>query len=59
MPIFIVWAYHPSIDNLAQHTNRARGRLQVVLVPAETSTMTAMMQMMTATVETSTLATSK
>ena len=63
MPIFIVWAYHSSSDNLVEHTSRSR--LEVVLVPAETSTMTPMMQMTTVTmatatlIPTSTLATSK
>ena len=53
MPIYIVWAYHSSNDILVQHTNR--GRLEVVLVPAETSTMTPMMMMTTATMTTATL----
>ena len=55
MPIYIVWAYHSSTDGLVRHEKR--GRMEVVLVPAETSTMTPMMMMMTtASMATATLA---
>ena len=55
MPIYIVWAYHSSTDSLAIHEKR--GRMEVLLVPAETSTMTPMMMMMTtASMATTTLA---
>ena len=62
MPIFIVWAYHSSTDNLVRHDSR--GRQEEVLIPADTSTMTPMIAttstMATATpTPTSTLASSK
>jgi len=52
MPIFIVWAYHFSNDSLVQHDKR--GRQEVVLVPADTSAMTPIMMMTTATMATAT-----
>ncbi|CAH3036902.1 unnamed protein product, partial [Porites lobata] len=39
MPIFLVWAYHPSVDaqpmsSFSQHPNDARGVMQQTLIPA-------------------------
>ena len=38
MPIFLVWAYHPSVDaqpsSFRQHPNDARGVMQQTLIPA-------------------------
>ena len=38
MPIFLVWAYHPSVDaqpsSFPQHPNDARGVMQQTLIPA-------------------------
>ena len=38
MSIFLVWAYHPSVDaqpsSFPQHSNDARGVMQQTLIPA-------------------------
>ena len=43
MPIFLVWAYHPSVDaqpmsSFPQHPNDARGVMQQTLIPAAITT---------------------
>ena len=43
MSIFLVWAYHPSVDaqpmsSFSQHPNDARGVMQQTLIPAAITT---------------------
>ena len=43
MPIFLVWAYHPTVDaqpmsSFPQHPNDARGVMQQTLIPAAITT---------------------
>ena len=47
MPIYLVWAYHATNDNLQQHNKR--GVKQVTLIPVVTSTTSMMMAMTTTT----------
>ncbi len=48
MPIYLIWAYHSSNDNIVKHDNvNNRGSREVTLIPAVTSTTTTMMMMTT------------